>query len=583
MATTNHVSITNIPTSYAMGSAWALIRLTRGLKKAGYRYLASGGGSGGGVDKTGNPFLDKWGYAGSVASQASDVGAAVLSGLAASASSAASRGRAPFTGLAGITSAHKGCFLHVTSGSNAGRVFQIEEITSATAVKVNALDSTNPFVTDAGPFSWVVRDPTVLDSPLVNTWSALANGAHWTGRGPSVLKIPIAAASVGTFERGENIVQATTGAEGELLGYVSNPDTLAGYLIVAPRVRGINTPSVAHGWQSGFAIAGDDSGATVTQSAAANETYFDVTFSFSSTTQGQIYFGPFDASLDALAETQWSLGYKAQNAAGVTESVAPGQGGTNNSFPARAWASWSTGSTPSTSTNQTLFNGTLGLAHAFAADAIQEAGYSADGSFQVWCSVPSSSCANGHGLVRLDGTEDGDQCLFAGFNPGYTEAITANTRATGATNNGVTDLGSTSGFLYGSTDKTFFKSWVRLNLTNEYFSNLEAAVLQARQTGPATFLFAQNTSVPMRAAHDPQSYLDTTNLRIEGTRKRRERMTLVAAGNSFYKTIKGSPRWIFLVQAGSASDLYDGTFVQVSSSNPAIVVGPSANVPVYLA
>lgn len=583
MATTNHVSIPNIPTTFALGSTWAMIRFTRALKKAGYRYLASGGGSGGGVDKTGNPYLDKWGFFGSGASQASHVGASVLSGLTASASTAASRGRAPITGLASVTSAHKGCFFHVTSGTNAGRVWQIEEIVSSSSIKVNALDSTNPFSTDAGPFTWVIRDPTVLDNPLVTTWSLLANGAHWTGRGPSVLKLPIAAASVGTFQRGENIVQATTGAEGELLGYVSHPETLAGYLIVAPRVRGINTPIVAHGWESGYAITGSVTGATVTQSAAANETYFDVTVYFASTTQGQIYVGPFDPSLDGLAETQWSLGYKAQNAAGVTESVAPGQGGTNNSFPARAWASWSTGSTPSTSTNQTWFNGTLGFAHAFVADAIQESGYSADGSFQVWGSVPSVNGGSGHGLVRLDGVEDGDQCHFAGFNPGYTEAITANTRATGAVNNGVTDLASTSGFLYNSTDKTFFKTWMRLNLTGEYFSNLEAAVLQARQTGPATFLFAQNTSVPMRAVHDPQSSLDTVNLRIEGVRKRRDRITLVAAGNSFYKAIKGSPRWLFLVQAGAASDVYDGLYAQMSSSNPAVVVGPSPVVPVYLA
>ena len=50
--------------------------------------------------------------------------------------------------------------------------------------------------------------------------SFTAVSAWWNAQGPSTLKIPITSASVGTFIRGEDISQTTTGAHGELLGYI---------------------------------------------------------------------------------------------------------------------------------------------------------------------------------------------------------------------------------------------------------------------------------------------------------------------------------------------------------------------------
>jgi len=54
-------------------------------------------------------------------------------------------------------------------------------------------------------------------------------------RGPSTIKMPLSAAPSGTLIRGETITQATSAAEGELLGYVWDTVGLTGYAVILPR------------------------------------------------------------------------------------------------------------------------------------------------------------------------------------------------------------------------------------------------------------------------------------------------------------------------------------------------------------
>ena len=113
--------------------------------------------------------------------------------------------------------------------------------------------------------------------PALDTYPAFgALPAWWNAQGPSTLKIPIGTASTGTFIRGENITQATTGAQGELISYLWDIPTSQGYLVVAPRVDGAGADP--HGWNHVNIITGALSGATITPNATIIEYVREIVF-----------------------------------------------------------------------------------------------------------------------------------------------------------------------------------------------------------------------------------------------------------------------------------------------------------------
>jgi hypothetical protein len=78
----------------------------------------------------------------------------------------------------------------------------------------------------------------------------------WLAKGPQTVKIQITTAATGTFKAREKVSQATSGASGELLGYVFDATSGKGWLIIAPWE---STPS----WDTTHTITGAVSGATV--------------------------------------------------------------------------------------------------------------------------------------------------------------------------------------------------------------------------------------------------------------------------------------------------------------------------------
>src|SRR5262249_45864829 len=134
---------------------------------------------------------------------------------------APARGRAVVTGLTGVVAADKGRFLVITGSSVSANnhAHQIEEILSATSVSIDA--RTFAVGADGTPRTWSILDYNQDTFPF----TANATTRWILMRGPSILKIPFTA-SITTgptgfsFIRGENVVQSTTGAEGECLGYI---------------------------------------------------------------------------------------------------------------------------------------------------------------------------------------------------------------------------------------------------------------------------------------------------------------------------------------------------------------------------
>ena len=77
--------------------------------------------------------------------------------------------------------------------------------------------------------------------PANDTYPAFDSVACWiVMRGPSTVKIGITAAPTGTPIRGEIVTQATSGATGELLGYVFDSVGGSGWIVIVPRTGTFN-------------------------------------------------------------------------------------------------------------------------------------------------------------------------------------------------------------------------------------------------------------------------------------------------------------------------------------------------------
>lgn len=106
--------------------------------------------------------------------------------------------------------------------------------------------------------------------------------------GPNTIKIPLNAAPTGTFLRGETITQATTAAEGEILGFVWDSVGGSGWMAVLARTGT---------WDNAHTITGSTSGATATPLTNGTLVQFQREFMFWADTglvNGTIYYGCFD-------------------------------------------------------------------------------------------------------------------------------------------------------------------------------------------------------------------------------------------------------------------------------------------------
>jgi len=564
MATVNNVFdlgrvLTN-PTLTPPQAFNAIWSLTRCLKKAGWKYKASGDGAAS-KDTTQDPANDLWGgFSGSVSN----------GGAAAASVTVVSRGRATVTGLSGVVSADKGRFLRIQgSGSGNNGYHQIEEILSPTSVRIDArrIAITAPDANN-GAITWEIYDPQL------NTMPALTGAAWWCAQGPSILKIPITAAPVPgvstglLFLRGENISQGSSTFEGEILGYVFDSATGSGYLVVAPRLRG--TGGGRFGLTTGQVLTGSFSGCTVTQNGTALEFARQITFwkTTASETLGAIYIGTFDlvANSGDLCETLAA-------SAGCTAVVAPGGGGTGNAFPTRSYVMLGTNTTGTglpwnAAVNVSAYTPS-GRAQSLCADAIEEAGWSADGSWwwliTVAASQQVSGCA-GLGYQRVDDIEDGDLDPYISWSPTLSTLYGNNRTSAGAART-ASDTAQFSDFSFDSqvwddTSLTPIRGWRGFGLTGETRQDFTIALLRSLSGASPVNVLSVSSSDADRLSTVP------------GFPKVREPAWAVSTQVG-RRMRKGTIRWLGLTNGSGVGALYDDKrWIQVSNYSPAGVVGP---------
>jgi len=541
-------------------------RLTRGLKAAGWRYKASSDGTT--KETTGNPSLDKWGGGVQVGAQT-----ATVSFTIATPSTTAKGGRSVITGLTGFVLASEGRFLAITGATNAANVgtWLITKFISATSVEIEnpaAIAETTP-----GTATWTEKS-SITDTMPAAFQGTAGSGAWWCGEGPSTMKIPIGSGvPTGTFLRGENVVQTTSGATGEILGVMTDVAGGVGHLVIAPRKSG--TGAAVRGWSSSATITGSTSGATIVPTGTPIEYVRELVIwkGSSTATHGHMYFQCVDSVNESTPGATVGRFSQMATLAGCTATVAPGGAASSsvpsvNGFPTvGTYVICGQGAPATLATNQTrLFSGnsntdSYGVCNAMCANCIEDVGVSQDGSYVLSISTAAGLAYIGSAFQRCDDGEEGDVDPYVHWQQGAANYDSAPT-TTGRTIRNVE---------LGSTNSTFFHGAIAVNAFTPFFGS--------RRRGFATgdayqafqgFLLMNLTSMVIGQTPGTVDRVATAPVLTAV----REPIWIVSTQYA-QRIRKGTLRWMYWVQGGSAADTYDTkSWVQMATTVSATVAGP---------
>ena len=298
--------------------------------------------------------------------------------------------------------------------------------------------------------------------------------------------------------RGEVITQANTNASGEVVGINFDFFNGNGYLVVFPRNNG--SGGGPFGWNGTDTITGATSGAVWTPSATPIEFVREIVmWAGSANTQTMTgYMQLVNNSTENASRFSVLAG-----SAGATSTIAPGGGGTNNSFPIPGSYVWvgTGGSKSDARFALTTWTGNLTNAQIMCADATFDVGRSADGSFTCAIGAPTNAGAYlGFTFTRLDDQEDGDIDPYIFYTPSndtlYNPTRTALTgtyvaagESYNAANTGTTSL----------CNLNTFRGWRRRGFsdTNDTFQNYQIGLLcggASAYSGIGTAALLQNTT-----------------------------------------------------------------------------------------
>jgi hypothetical protein len=472
------------------------------------------------------------------------------------------------TGLTGMTPLSTNRYLTITGASTAANngTFKILSFISTTSVTVINTAGVAPDANN-GAISWKEMDP------LAENYIMLQQGAWLLMQGPSTLKIPITSQSTGTFLKGENITQTTTGAQAEVIGYIFDTVATAGFLVAMPRVNGSGGGPL--GWGTNL-ITGGTSGATVTPSVNPVEFVRETVFYTPNSTATLGGLSLWMQAIDNTNENASRFSVLA-GSAGCTASVPPGGGGTGNTFPTPGTYVIYGDNTTSTSSWGCMSSVTnFGLSHFMCADCTYDNGRSADGSF---CGATSPFYGTGTqingsyiGLLwtRCDDQEDGDLDPYVVYLPSNTTLFTGATRTGIVSQYFSSEHFSASSSSQEGSSTTWgnhcIRGWRRRGFASgDAYQNFGLFTV-AHTTAGATF--NGSATGTMGQYNDPAN-IATRNLALIG-----EPIWVYSTQNTL-KMRKGIMRWARLVSTGTATDLYNsGLYIQLCSSLPAFIVGP---------
>ncbi len=487
-STVNNVVLPNIAKDAGADDIWShYFALTRAMKKAGWKVLASSDGTTKVVSD--DPELDQFGNG-------------TLTGVSGSGDATIS---APVNGRALVTvtgspfvAEDKGHFIHFTTGTAANQHHhQIEEFVDDNNVRIDARRSAFTPGAEAS-LDWEIFDTTeggVPTDPIGSSTIA------WTlMQGPSVIKIPITSAPVAgsvfledndqIFFQGEEVTQTTTGATGEFMGFVFD-GAGAGYLCIHPHARGSGPDPF--GWETARVITGAASGTTVTQVGTAVQYVQQIVIAKAANRDNGLITVQ---CIDPVGETASDFATLAATAT-CDELIQPGRTSAGeNGYPVDPLCACLLGATGGFAEVPDAWKGvtsadTMGNGQIVAIDAIPEPGYTADGGWVCFSSDLTVAVGLiGHGMFRtLDGEPGAMLCPYIWcLSSALASQGVGNTlaRRQRASNNMDGNMFSTT-FQQVSLASTTLGMWVTFRargsgLATDQFTTIEALALRSAIT-----------------------------------------------------------------------------------------------------
>jgi hypothetical protein len=376
-------------------------------------------------------------------------------------------------------------------------------------------------------------------SPLADTYPSALDAVQcwWVGEGCPTLKVSMTAAPTGTFTRGEKVTQATSGAEGEILG-LDFDGVSTGHAVIIPRTGTFDGTHV---------ITGASSGATLT--ATAVDTF---AMQLCICKKNDLVNGLIMIQRCSVTNESASQFSALAASAGCTATNPPGGGGTSNALPTAGTYVARGEQNAGTITFDTWFYESTNFVTAQMAvmNLTGAAGVSPDGTF--WCGVgntANSTQFNFWGYFRCDNSEPGDLDPFGFFMPSNVAKNDAAGARVNATGQNTTHGSAVASWFFGTTavgGGFTWRGWRRRGFASgDAFVPLMITWLNGYGSGNGTAMMGDNTANPETIAC---SYT---------TQYLREQMTLVSA-DSTAKIRKGVPRWAFHIQKGTTFDTADG-------------------------
>jgi len=394
--------------------------------------------------------------------------------------------------------------------------------------------------------------------PMTDTMPAnlvAGSGCWWIGQGPTTLKIPIGTnvPSVAMI-RGEKITQATSLAEGELLGIITDTSTGTGYLVVAPRTGTFNNLNT---------ITGVFSTATISPSGTIVTYVREVIFwrATTSGSQGHWFYQCIDDVGEAAA--RFSTRATASGTATYPGQATPGDPGEGSMACCGTLTSTASGTGPR---NWTCSDNVWarGKSHLMCANTTPGAGVSADGSFVFAMGQPGvdASAYLGFAFQRCDDGEDGDVDPYVAFvkNP-VAHGGGSRTAVTGSMYISPLNMQGYCGYTVHSSNASYcqaFRGFRRRGLSSESYVDLLGLVLCY---STATSL---GSCIVPSVVNSGEAETVATAVGV-ATHVREPIWT--ASFTSTKKMRKGTLRWMFYIQGGGASNTYDSLqWIQLGSN-----------------
>ena len=425
-------------------------------------------------------------------------------------------------------------------------------------------DGTNTATgSNAGDLWGSGSNPVTDDIYPTNT--TLSTGSWINFQGPSTLKIPISFDFTGSFIRGENVTQTDTGAQAELIGCNNGVNPVNGYLVLAPRVPGNSTGSL--GWNVSN-IVGSLSGESVLPIEDPQEYIRELVFwRGSNPTQGAIYY---QCVLSGAVSSSGDIRFSQRTGSvGCTAAIAPGGGGTGNSFPpSGSLVALGTGGA-NTPANWSFSNysGNYGFSQIMVVDATTGSLRSPDGTFNIAIGLTTTgtgaySC---FGFNRLDNSENGDVDPYVFWSP------------TSAQYNSRTTTVNTS-VLIPSAAEGHTSTWGASYDTYAGFRRRGMSSGDSKQNFINLFTVTSLSTQPIGLNISTELESEATSI----VPKRIKEEIWIMSYYNLLKMRKGTLRWIYRMAGGSlmqkANDTLDNKYwLQVANGlpgNSTLVIGP---------